>query len=471
MTSMKSLHISLLVVLVGLCGCESTKVQKPAWLGINAMLGYPDFDGTFASAKVTREERGRYARLVSELGAPPVRDLVMSWSRGQPEPGAPLDFSLSDELVQHVQEHGADLLALCWGVPGWAAARPPPGTTFDFGVPSRDQEAAFRQFVRAFVERYDADGSGDMPGLRRPIRAYEFLQEMEDIPPEEYGYWLRVFYQTAKQADPQALVSVGSLRSPGLMLPGQGGDYPTYLERLLAASSLSGEGFPCFDVVSFHCFPESYPGHRAFDEPLAYIERALSDRGLTRPIWLTEFGCNAGEGPDGEQRQANRLVEWSLRARALGIERAYVYCLWDYHWKTPDQPAEHLGLVSEVEAAQDPRRKAAFVSMTTLLRELSKRPDVARRDENLYVLSGEAPVTFVMWQDPAATRQLRFLTSDWWEVRTLTGQTTRHQGSQISLTTTPVFIQRVQSPFLGESPFMANPFEGEPQKEEPRDEL
>src|SRR4029079_19054861 len=135
----------------------------------------------------------------------------------------------SDELVSQAQSRGLDLLAICSGVPGWASSHHP-APVFDFDVPALEREEAFRRFVRAFVERYDGDEQSDMPGLTRPIRAYEFLQEMEDTPSQEYAYWLRVFYEAVKDADASAIVSLGSLRSPGLVISGdKSATYANYL--------------------------------------------------------------------------------------------------------------------------------------------------------------------------------------------------------------------------------------------------
>jgi hypothetical protein len=422
-------------------------------VGINTMLGYPDFGGAFPCAKTKPEQRERYWRLVFELGAPPVRDLVMSWARVQPTPGGEYDFSLGDELVRAAQSRGIDLLALCSGTPPWASTHQP-APVFDFDLPALETETAFRRFVRSFVERYDGDGTADMEGLTRPIRAYEFMQEMEDTDPEEYAHWLRVFYESVKDADSTATVSLGSLRSPGVHIAGDGkGDYPRYLERLLAATSLSGPGAPYFDVVSFHSYPESYPGHRPFEESLAYINGTLATRGLNRPVWLTEFGCQSC--PSAPQMQGARLVQWALRARAIGIQRAYIYCLWDYHWESSKDAPEQLGLVTDVPCDESPVKKPAFLAVSTLLGELKERPEVSRQDENVYRLGGgTGEATYAVWLDPALKSGSQLLSSGWWNVQTLDGPKVRRQASQIELSATPLFVQRARSPFMEKSSFL-----------------
>jgi hypothetical protein len=229
------------------------------------------------------------------------------------------------------------------------------------------------------------------------------------------------------------------------------GDYPTYLERLLASPSLQGPDFPYFDAVSFHSYPDSYPGRRPFDEPFAYIRRSLAARGIERPVWLTEFGC---EGlPGHEEGQAARLVQWALCARAMDIQRVYIYCLCDHHWATG--AAEYLGLVGEGLRGESNWRKPAFEGVRALVRELSQRPEVTRQDDNVYVLrGGKGDLAYAVWRDGADAQEPRFLTSSWWEVRALDGSTARRQGTQVELTAMPIFVQRARSPFLDKTPML-----------------
>lgn len=450
---------------LSLCGCDMTRPQTetpPAWLGVNTMLGYPELEGAFSSARKTAPERAPYLQLLDELGPVPVRDLLMCWPRSQPMRGDLFDFTLSDELVRAYVSRRSEILALCWGVPGWATGKSK-ALAFDFGVPARENEDAFRQFVRTFVERYDGDGQADMPELKGRIRGYEFLQEMEDIPADEYAWWLRVFYESVKDADPQAIVSIGSLRSPGAPLPGdRDTGYTTYLDKVLASSALTGPAYPYFDVVSFHNYPASYRGRPPFDAAHGSIRQSLGNRGLTRPIWLTEFG-QTGEGRS-EEAQRDDLVKWAIHARALGIERAFVYCLADYRC-SPNDPPEALGLVREAPVGETPQRKPAFEALVTLLKQTADRPEVARRDRTVYSFTGNDDTAYVIWRE-ADQEMPALIGSDWWELTNLSGQTVKRQGTQMELTGTPLFARRTKSPFLSQSEFMKQGFMAQPDKED-----
>ncbi len=436
--------VLLLLAAAILTGCAQPS-GKSAWFGLNTQLGHFDLEGRWPAAKTTERDRQIYFDLVSELGVTQIRDLFMSWARAQPAPDAKYDFAISDDLVRRAQAAHTEILAVCWAVPRWAAATST-GPSIDFGVPARAHADAFKAFVRKFVDRYDGDGLNDMSGLRRPIEAYEFMNEMENVPPGEYAWWLKLFYETVKAEDSRAMVSIGSLRSPGIRTVSQPeGDYPTYLERLLAEPSLSGPKYPYFDVVSFHNYPSSYPGRSEFSDALAYIRKTMAARQLNLPVWLTEYGFNSGT--QEEDRQKDNIVKWAIKARALGIDRVYLYCLRDYHWPGGAGAGENLGLVREAAGGEVPTKKPAFRAVATLLRELSERPRVARRGEGLYVLTGKGEPIYILWKEESYDPSSELIPG-WWRVRTLNDQTITRQGSAIAVTGTPVFLQNVKSPFM-----------------------
>jgi len=426
-------------------GC--VEARKPGWLGLNAYLSGSQV-GTRASelAGDVIHERDMQTELLAELGVSRVRDAFMNWGHIQREQGGPLDFSLSDDLVRRAQTVPIQLLSVCWGVPRWAAAGSG-ASVVDFGVPSRRHADAFVDFVDRFVERYDGDGRKDMPGLQQPIRAYEFMNEIELVPTGEYAYWLKLFHHTVKNADAKATVVLGALRSPGLRIgDASGADDPGYFARLLSDRELSGTGWPFFDVVSFHGYPARYPGRRAFDEPLVYLRQSMANHGLDLPVWLTE--CGADGNRKQEATQAEDLVKWVLRARGLGIERVYWYCLWDRPRLAHPDVQENMGLLSEGVNDRGLHRKLAFQAFGKLLAELENRPTVTRQDEGLYKLTGnmDEPV-YVIWR-VEGYEPLAVPISDWWEVRTLSGARYKRRGAAIQVMGSPVFLERTRSAFL-----------------------
>lgn len=427
---------------LGPVGCADP-VTTAGWLGLDVQLGYEPGEALWPAPRPTPQERDIYFDLIGDLGVPRIRDRYMNWARIQPAPDGPYDFTDADDLIRRAQAARLDVLVVFRGVPAWAAAG---GGDVSSRLPSRDHAESFVGFVRAFVRRYDGDGVADMPGLRRPIRAFEFMQDIDAFPLDEYAYWLKLFYETVKGTDPKAIVVLGSLRTPGLKTYDRPeGDYETCFERLLREPGLSGASFPCFDVVGFQQFPALHPGRSAFDQSVSYLRVTMAQNGLDLPIWLTAYGYDSEAKEEG--RQAANIVKWALRARALGIDRAYLHCLWDYRVPGQPGPGRNLGLVREVEAGEVPSRKPAYEAFRTVLREVDARPRVAQRGEGLYVLTGQGEPRYAIWKeesyDPTST-----LIPGWWQVRTLSGRTSTRQGTEIRLTATPLFIERVPSPFI-----------------------
>lgn len=430
--------VLITLIAAAVAGCDPS--ARTGWLGLNTQL---------AEAALRTPDPAHAGppdaslALLDELKPPKVRDTAMNWAVIQPQAGGPCDFAFSDRLVLATQSRRADLLAVFRGVPAWAAGDPNARAT-DIRVPARDHAPAFADFVRRFVERYDDDGRADMPRLAAPVRAYQFLYEMEEIPPGEYAWWLKVFYDSVKSADPQATVVLGGLRSPGLKLVDEPlGDYPTYFERLLADPELAGPAYPCFDVAAFHSFPARHPGRPAFDEPVAYMRQVMARHNLSLPIWLTAYG--AGSNPEELNRQVDNLVKWTVKAPTIGIQRAYLYCLSD-SGDAGHGSVQNCGLIREGPDGQI-FRKPAFHAFQKLLTEIQDRPDVSFRGDGMYVLSGTGSPRYVIWREDSYQTGSPLM-NGWWSVETPTGPKTVRQGSEITLTASPVLMERTTSPFI-----------------------
>ncbi len=422
-------------VLLALSGCAEKKTTRH-WLGINTSMGADP--GARATLAVRSESDLRFVR---ELGFPRLRDPVMNWDRIQSMPGEPYDFSVSDTIVLQANAADIELHAVLADLPPWATHE----TDGDFPVPEHEQ--AFSDFVTAFVERYDGDGKADMPKLSEPIHAYEYLDGTGTQPPDEYAAWLRRFYDAVHAADPEAIVVLGSLRSPGLPpVPRIDGHDADWFGRLLDASVLEGSSYPCFDVVGFHNNPEDYPGRQPFSYAVTYIQQTMADVGIDKPLWLTAYGYDSAARE--EVVQADKLVQWTLTARALGIARAYVYCLHDESVPDAIGPRRNYGLLRVSADNQTPTRKPAYSAMRQVLAELDRRPRVTRRADGLYVLAGRGSPTYVVWKPESQYDPSGVFMPGWWEVRRQGGPADVQLGSEIEITETPVFLRRALSPFL-----------------------
>lgn len=416
-------------------GCESG--PKQGWVGLNTQIGEPLLPPVDPSGDPGPACLG----LLHELDVPHMRDVAMNWGLIQPTPDGPYDFASSDLIVRTAQDARADPLVVFKGVPGWASGR---GGEVDLKLPRRQHADAFVKFVTHYVKRYDDDGRSDMPGLKWPVRSYQFMYEMEDIPPDEYAFWLRLFYESIKAVEPKAVVVLGGLRSPGIKLEDQPfGEYPAYFQRLLAQPELDGPAYPYFDVAAFHCFPTRYPVQPAFDDAVAYMQQVMADRKLALPIWVTAYGAGSKVGT--LEVQAELLTKWTMKARSLGIERLYLHCLCDCR-DPGNGPVLYCGLLRESEEGEL-YRKPAFHAFQKLVREVSDRPDVAFRGEGYYMLSGKGDPRYVVWHEESYGPGPR-LNPGWWSVETLTGPRSVRQGSEVQLNGSPMYVERTKSPFI-----------------------
>jgi len=118
----------------------------------------------------------------------------------------------------------------------------------------RQFEGAFRQVVRATVERYCGCRPQSLP-LAVPVRYYVFMNEPEGFAGEYlgadlYAYWLRVFYEQVKAVDPQAKIVAPALAVPGTWnkdrLRGE------FLDHLLRSRELQDPSYPYIDKHR-HC--------------------------------------------------------------------------------------------------------------------------------------------------------------------------------------------------------------------------
>ncbi|GMU22766.1 MAG: hypothetical protein AMXMBFR13_28500 [Phycisphaerae bacterium] len=433
----------LLAILGAGSGCVSPPPGRTAWLGLNTHV--PETTGWTARPTDERSEPVGSPVLapLRELSVPMIRDRLMDWSRVQPAPDARYDFSTSDAVIREAQAAGADVLVLFAGIPAWAAGTGPGGSP-PARLPAREHAPAFASFVRSFVERYDGDAVEDMRGLRYPIRAYEFQSEIESLPTAEYAFWLRTFHDAVRKADSRTVISLGSLRSPGVRgVHSSDSDDPDWFEQLLAEPALQRGTFPPFQAISFINYPPDYPGRVEFADALAYLRRVMADHGLNLPIWLTEYG-GGGVAAD-EHRQAHQVVKWALQARAQGIDRVYLGASREESIAGKNQSLLS-GLVKPGEAGVIVKTPA-FNAFAALLHELRRRPAVSRRAPGLYMLSGEGPPVFVMWQDEEFNLT-SFLSPGWWEIRDFDGRTFLRQGADVQVTEAPKFLQRVRSPFI-----------------------
>jgi len=219
------------------------------------------------------------------------------------------DWTYRDELVTAVQEAEIDILLMIGRTHGLASCRqwrqylakpyvPRPG----------EEEQRYRDYVQAVVERYDGDGTDDMPGLRAPIRWFQLGNEndlhheacqgagVEYATPAEYLALLQMTKGAMAAASPDARLAAS-------MTFGRDIEKRTsWTEQLLSLDD--GAALQVLDAVDIHDYSRDLGNQRR------RIDLLHRFTGGEVPIWITETSVPGDPA-------AREGWDWTRQARAL----------------------------------------------------------------------------------------------------------------------------------------------------------
>lgn len=160
-----------------------------------------------------------YFSAISDGGMGVVR-LSATWEHREPTPGQ-YEWAGLDRQIIRLQSLGLEPFLTFESNAEWAVR--PETSTITNGTPIN--MADWTTFVSLVVDRYNADGWEDAPGLLRPIRYYQALNEW-DSPNSETGGWLgtdqelvaflNATHDAVKAQQPTATFVLGGLTSDGL---------------------------------------------------------------------------------------------------------------------------------------------------------------------------------------------------------------------------------------------------------------
>lgn len=110
-----------------------------------------------------------------------VSGVELFWADGEPRPGE-FDWTRFDAKILAVDAAGASPVAVLVPVSPWGTPPLPPSSRPIGGAPDPLQPPsdpkAWAAFVTKVVERYDADGLDDCPGLKSPVRAWQLMPNL-----------------------------------------------------------------------------------------------------------------------------------------------------------------------------------------------------------------------------------------------------------------------------------------------------
>lgn len=223
-----------------------------------------------------------YAKLTLEFGV---------WGNIEPERGE-FNWGPMDGLVTEYQAAGyTGLQLLISAENGWASTSTALLNQQHF--PKDEYIEDYREFVRAFVERYDGDGEGDAPGLLYPVHHFGVEREFTGFWPgsgEDYVRLLEIAYPTIKEADPEAEVLLVALLMIDVFhddpdaatLADRLNDRPGFRKPTDEARLIMG-ACDFYDIVDFH----SLSGYREIEPTARWIRKELAAAGCPdKPIWI-----------------------------------------------------------------------------------------------------------------------------------------------------------------------------------------
>ena len=275
-------------------------VLDPDRAGLKGMVGHWWYLQRYGDALLDE-----YVR----LGVTNVR-LAVNWRDIEQFEEGQRSYAQLDPIMDAFAERGIEVVPVVAAIPVWASLNPTECAS-DTQVCSLNitKLAAFQSTMTELVARY--------PEVRR----WEFWNEPEMWAglrrASDFEPWYRAFYTAAKSVDPQLEVAVGTL---------SGWDFVSKLSPDLP-----------MDAVSLH--PYAGDDWGLDTGAIERLHDGLLARGVSVPIWVTEYGWAQWMDPVHRARTLSKVFEW-MRARPY-IQLA------DYHMLQDAEEADECcwGLV------------------------------------------------------------------------------------------------------------------------------
>jgi len=324
------------------------------------------------------------------------------------------DFTETDEYVREQQIRGIHGLPTLWPYVEWDQARRKAelgnkwqtsgghGGTIPESRYMPHNMNAYRNYVKAVVERYDGDRVDDMPDLRYPIKYWEVMNEPEtsllkdaivqDNPHEVYYKILKASYESVKEVCADCQVHQGGV-----------GELNIFWTKVL---DMGGANY--FDIWSIHSIP---PYLNTDDFYIKNSKEIIAKYAPEKDVWIAETNMPAGVSIStmgktiklSETDQAKTLITAHVKGFAAGAKKIF-YTAYKAEQTTSDTEVEKIaGLGASALITNTGRKRPAYYAMKTMINKL----DFFTNIEKLQVSNAEAykfefkdknPV-YVYWSD------------------------------------------------------------------------
>ncbi len=191
-----------------------------------------------------------------------------------------------DQYVVYAQEHNQTILATIWPHANWEQksckrkkARSPFGKHFTKYLSKPCSMDNYKNFLLKLVDRYDGDGSNDMPGLTRPIIYWDIMNEPE----------FKMFFKGSKEDfieifNFSSKVIREKQNNAVIVMAGAAGMFP---ENKKYWKSVLPKIKDNFDIANIHHIssPEGKCDKEFWVDEFASLLKSLN---INKPIWVTE---------------------------------------------------------------------------------------------------------------------------------------------------------------------------------------
>jgi len=343
-------------------------------------------------------------------------------------------------------------------------------------------------FLRAAVERYDGDGTDDMPGLLYPLRSWHLVEEFPFPGVDDVGDYLQVLipsYEIIHEENPAARVILPGLAGnfarifafvDGYIQDPDGGIWngfrytrqqlannPAVRAQMDAFQRILREGVGFYDVADIHLYEET---ETFLEGKIAWLRHALEEAGADVPIWCIEGGGPFKDPPGVESEFGDPYFgEWTARENAEFVVKLHVLAAASgverYHWAlvaNPDTaywsgPWTVMGLMTP-----DRQRKPAFYTFQLMMEKLDgfeSVEDLSFPGVRLFRFTVRGQAVYVAWsqdQTPVAYDLSDLVGADDLALTTIVTELAADgspvgpeartvSSSQVPLSVTPVFLE------------------------------
>ena len=191
-----------------------------------------------------------------------------------------------DKYVVYAQDHNQTILATIWPHTNWdqksckrKKARSPFGKRFTKYLSKPCSMEDYKTFLIKLVDRYDGDGSNDMPGLTKPIIYWDVMNEPEfDMffkgSEEDFVEIFNFSSKVIKEQQPDAVI----------VMAGAAGMFPKNKKYWKSALPKIKDHF---DIANIHHIsgPDGQCDKELWVDEFADLLKIVN---IDKPIWLTE---------------------------------------------------------------------------------------------------------------------------------------------------------------------------------------